>query len=364
MATRHHFNRRDFLKRMGLGLAGAAAIGKGLPLLGGGRSALEYPAQAAGTPASPAAQAVSGDLYRSPVPPATVSLLKGDNRYDLVMRSLKAIEDEVLASIQGKKILLKPNIVLSKCELCCTHPDAVRAVLDFLSPHVKDRITIGESGNQNTEEGFRNYGYYKFEKEYNVKVIDLNHDTFQYRYCLGLENKPHPIRIISSFLDKDTYLISLARMKTHNYVLVTLSLKNVLLAAPLNDYKQNDKGFMHMAPAAVNDLCHYNMFHLAQDVWPDLAIIDGFEGMEGNGPAWGSPIMSKVALASLDPLAADTVATKIMGFDPKRVNYLTAMAEGGMGQGDFGKIRLLGTPIEQCLTKYKPNEKMAELYKL
>jgi hypothetical protein len=35
MAHRNHLNRRDFLKGMGLGLAGAAAFGKGLPLLGG-----------------------------------------------------------------------------------------------------------------------------------------------------------------------------------------------------------------------------------------------------------------------------------------------------------------------------------------
>jgi hypothetical protein len=40
------------------------------------------------------------------------------------------------------------------------------------------------------------------------------------------------------------------------------------------------------------------------------------------------------------------------------------MAAAGMGQGDIDKVRLLGTPLEQCLTKYKPNEKMAELYKL
>ena len=366
MARRDHLNRRDFLKGMGLALAaGAAACGHRELVPRIGAPAAPTPsAQAPGTPASQAAGSVTGELYKNTAAPATVSLLKGENRYDLVFRSLKSIEDEVLASIQGKRILLKPNVVLSKCELCCTHPDAVRAVLDFLSPHVRDRITIGESGNQNTEEGFRNYGYYRFEKEYNVKVVDLNHDSFQYRYCLGLENKPHPIRIISSFLDKDTYLISLARMKTHNYVLVTLSLKNALLAAPLNDYKQNDKGFMHMAPAAVNDLLHYNMFHLAQDVWPDLAVIDGYEGMEGNGPAWGSPIMSKVALASLDPLAADTVATKIMGFDPKRVNYLAAMAAAGMGQGDLDKIRLLGTPLNECLVKYKPNETMARLYNL
>ena len=303
-------------------------------------------------------------LYKKVETPSRVSLVKGDNRYDIVFRSLKLIEDEVLASIGNRKILLKPNIVLSKCELCCTPTDAVRAVLDFLAPHYKQQILIGESGSQNTIEGFTNYGYLKLEKDYNVRLADLNLDSYRYRYALGLDNKPVPVRIINSFFDPDIYLISLARMKTHNFVFVTLSLKNVLLAAPLNEYgKTNDKGLMHMAAPARNDLLHYNMFHLAQEVWPDLAVIDGFEGMEGNGPAWGTPIASRVALASRDPLAADITATRVMGFDPKTVNYLAAMAEAGMGQGDVGKIQLLGTPFEQCVTKYRPNEKMAELYK-
>ena len=145
-------------------------------------------------------------------------------------------------------------------------------------------------------------------------------------------------------------------MKTHNYVFVTLSIKNVIMASPLNDYKVNDKGLMHQAAPARNDLLHYNMFHMGQEVFPDLAVIDGFVGIEGNGPAWGSPIASHVALASRDAVAADITATRVMGFDPRIVNYLNAMAEAGMGQGDYAKIQLVGTPLEQCVTKYKPNE--------
>jgi uncharacterized protein (DUF362 family) len=153
-------------------------------------------------------------------------------------------------------------------------------------------------------------------------------------------------------------------MKTHNYVLVTLSLKNLLLGCPIKDGKSNDKGLFHTASPAVNDLCHFNMFHIAQDVFPDLAVIDGYEAMEGNGPAWGTAMPARVALASLDALAADTLATKIMGFDPKRVLYLASMNEAGMGQGDLDKILVSGTPLDQCLCHFKPNEKMAELYGL
>jgi uncharacterized protein (DUF362 family) len=106
------------------------------------------------------------------------------------------------------------------------------------------------------------------------------------------------------------------------------------------------------------------MFHIAQDVFPDLAVIDGFESMEGNGPAWGTPFASRVALASLDAVAADTLATKIMGFDPKRVLYLASMNEAGLGQGDIEKINIIGTPLDQCLYRFKAHEKMAEVYGL
>jgi uncharacterized protein (DUF362 family) len=350
--SKNLLNRRDFLKGIGLGAIGT--LGLGGNIFGLGRLLLDTVPQH-----HPLKQ-----LYEKITEPAPVSLVKGDNRYKIVYQSLKMIEDEVLGSIGDKKILIKPNIVLANCELCCTHVDAVRAVLDFLTPHYKKQIIIGESGVQNTLDGFKNYGYFKLEKEYNVKIVDLNHESYQYRYVLGKDNRPLPIRIISTFLDPNIYLVSVARMKTHNYVLVTLSLKNVLLASPLNDYKQNDKGFMHTASPAVNDILHYNMFHIAQEIYPDLAVIDGFEGMQGNGPAWGTPIESRVALASRDPLAADTIATKVMGFDPRRILYLSAMNEAGMGQGEIEKIKVLGTPLDQCQYKFKPHEKMKELYKL
>ena len=351
--NRRALARRDFLK-FGAGAVGGAALGGAL---GAGRTLFGSPAaRPAGLPPSGLGPRIAG--------PARVSLVKGKNRYDMVLESLKLIEDQVVSSIGRKRILIKPNIVLSECAACVTHVDAVRAVLDFLAPHVKDRILIGESGVQDTMKGFLYNGYGELEKNYRVKLVDLNHDTFQTRYVLGLGNAPTPVRIINTFFDPNLYIISVARMKTHNYVFVTLSIKNVIMAAPVNDAKGNDKGLMHQAPPAKNDLLHCNMLHLAHEIFPDLAVIDGFVGIEGNGPAWGVPIGSKVALASLDAVAADITGTRVMGFDPRQINYLNAMAAAGLGQGDFDKIELLGTPLEQCITKYKPNERMAELYKL
>jgi len=351
--NRRALARREFLK-FGAGAVGGAALGG---VLGAGKTLL--PAQALRAPASR-----SPRPFKKAAGPARVSLVKGESRYDIVLRSLKLIEDDVVAAIGQKRILIKPNIVLDSCAACVTHVDAVRAVLDFLSPHYKDQVLVGESSVQDTMKGFHYNGYGELEKNYHIKLLDLNRDTCRTRYVLGLNNKPTPIRIINTFFDPGLFIISIARMKTHNYVFVTLSIKNVIMASPLNDAKGNDKGLMHQAPPARNDLLHYNMLHIAQEIFPDLAVIDGYVGIEGNGPAWGAPIASKVALASLDAVAADITGTRVMGFDPRQVNYLNAMAEGGLGQGDDGKIELLGTPLEQCITKYKPNERMAELYKL
>jgi uncharacterized protein (DUF362 family) len=351
-----HFQRREVLQGLGGG-AVAAALGS-IGLKPGRAAAQEAPAAGAGR----------GQLFTPYTRSSKVSLVKGNDRRDIVFQALKNIEDEIWASIgDKKKILVKPNFVSTTRELAASHPDEIRGILDFLKPRYQHEIIVGESaaGRGGTFEGYRNFGYLPLEKEYGIKLVDLNAQPWVPRYVFGNGHKPLPIRIISTFLDRDTYIISAAKMKTHDRVVVTLSLKNILLGAPLNDGKKNDKGLTHteynFTPQAV---LNFNMFHLAQEIWPDLGVIDGFVGMEGNGPVGGTPVDSRVALASLDPLAMDTMTVKMMGFDPMKIVYLTAMAEAGMGQGDLTKVQVLGTPVEQCQFKFKPNEKIIESFGL
>ena len=56
-------------------------------------------------------------------------------------------------------------------------------------------------------------------------------------------------------------------MKTHGYVSVTLSLKNMLLGAPINDYKaaESDKFRMHKGPhGEPNDIASTSIC----SIWP------------------------------------------------------------------------------------------------
>ena len=344
--------RRDMLRAFG---AGALALAAGHKVL--------EPAVSHAATGSPLLG--KDQLFQKSAPPAKVALIKGNDRREITYQALKKIEDQILPAIGNKKILIKPNFVVTTRQLAATHVDAVRGILDFLKPHYKKQVTIGEStiSKQGTFHGYENYGYLPLEKEYGVKLIDLNKQPWQYRYVFGRGHRPEPIRIISTFLDSDVYIISAAKMKTHDRVVTTLSLKNVLLGAPLNDYQKNDKWLMHTEYTfSRKALLHYNMFHLAQEIYPDLGVIDGFEAMEGNGPTGGTPVDARLALASADPLAMDTLATKLMGFDPTQIMYLTAFAEAGMGQGDLDKMEVLGTPADQCQYHFKMHRRLVEPY--
>ncbi|HWC95339.1 MAG TPA: DUF362 domain-containing protein [Candidatus Sulfopaludibacter sp.] len=295
-------------------------------------------------------------LYQSADDPATVALIKGNSRRENIYKSLKLIEDDVFAAIGDKQILIKPNFVQTSKPLAATHADAIRGILDFLTPHYKKQILIGEATatQEGTFAGYQNYGYTDLVRDYPVKLIDLNLGNYQYRYTLGEKNAPVPIRICSSFLDPNLFLISAAVLKTHGFASVTLSLKNMLLGAPINDYKKSDKGQMHRGPhGEPDDILHFNMFHLAQEVFPDLAVIDGFTGMEGDGPSRGTPVDSRIALASLDPVAADTLGAQLMGFDAAKILYLNSMAAAGMGQGRLDRIEIKGSRIEDCSYRFK-----------
>jgi uncharacterized protein (DUF362 family) len=156
-------------------------------------------------------------------------------------------------------------------------------------------------------------------------------------------------------------------MKTHDRVVATLSLKNIIFGAPIKDLGSSWRGGK---PGAKNDkpIAHgsgfrainYNLFALAKHLHPHLAVIDGFEGMEGNGPVGGTPVPHRVCVASPDWLAADRVGIELMGIDYAKVGYLNFCAGAGMGQADLGQIEILGPRVADHFRPYKLSDNIEQ----
>ncbi|HUX58613.1 MAG TPA: DUF362 domain-containing protein [Bacteroidales bacterium] len=295
---------------------------------------------------------------------ARVALTTGDNRADLAFRALQPFSKEVASAIGNKRVVLKPNNVSIDLPLCATHVDTLEGILEFLKSIEKlDNVIIAESAaNGPTFDGFSNYGYYNLIKKYPVKLVDLDQEPIDLLYVFDEEDfRPHALRTSNILLDSNSYIVSVARMKTHDRVLATLSLKNIVVGAPIKD-----KGFTwsrSSKPGAVNDkpIIHgsgfrginYNLYALSRKLHPHLAVIDGFEGMEGNGPNSGTPVDHRVCVASTDWLAADRVAIELMGIDFAKVGYLNFCAQTGAGVADLNKIEVIGERLNDHIKSYK-----------
>lgn len=298
---------------------------------------------------------------------SSVSITTGDNRADLAFRALQPFSKEIRQSIGNRRVVLKPNVLTFDIPLSVTHVDTLEGILEFLKSIKKlDNVIIAESAAPGpTMEGFSNWGYTKLLKKYPVKLVDLDQEGSEVLYVFDEKDfRPHPVRFSRIMLSPDSYIVSVARMKTHNLAVVTLSLKNIHFGSPVKDVgfafgeagkkgAKSDKSIVHGGGSrGIN----YNMYALAPRLHPHLAVIDGFEGMEGNGPRTGTPVDHRVCVASTDWLAADRVAVELMGVDFAKVGYLNYCAQTGQGVADLNKIQIVGESIDKHIKKYKLHE--------
>ncbi|MBD3354394.1 DUF362 domain-containing protein, partial [Candidatus Woesearchaeota archaeon] len=205
-----------------------------------------------------------------------------------------------------------------------------------------------------TKRCFKGYGYDRLKDEYDVELVDINEDDHE---MLEISNNVK-VRVSKLMLDPKNYLISAAVLKTHDNVVATLSLKNLVMGAIIKR-EVNDKAKMHQGIKEIN----YDIFRLAKKLKPDISVIDGFEGMEGNGPNSGDPVDSRLAIASADFLAADRIGLEVMGIDASKVGYLNYCYDKGMGEYDLEKIKILGNKILECRKKYRLHNTVGEQYK-
>jgi uncharacterized protein (DUF362 family) len=295
---------------------------------------------------------------------AQVALTTGDNRADMAFRALQPFSGQIARAIGKRRVVLKPNNVSINVPLCATHVDTLEGVLEFLKSIGKtENVIIAESAAGGaTLEGFNNYGYYKLITRYPVKLVDLDQEPFDILYVFDEKDfRPHPIRMSHVLLDPDSFIVSVARMKTHDRVLATLSLKNIVFGAPIKDIgfswstsrkpgTRNDKPIAHGSGfRGIN----YNLYALSRQLHPHLAVIDGFEGMEGNGPNNGTPVDHRVCVAGMDWLAADRVAIELMGIDFAKVGYLNYCAQTGSGIADLTRIEIIGEKLNNHIKSYK-----------
>lgn len=306
-----------------------------------------------------------------------VALVQKESRYRSVATALESIEEQVDLGT-ARCVLVKPNFVSVNHQLAATHVDGIRAVLDFVRARYDGPIVVAEGAALSpTWEGFHSYGYESLVERYGVELVDLNGDETAPVQIYNRRLRPRTVYLARTAIEAD-YRISVGPPKTHDTVIVTLSIKNMVMGTLVNPQTIRHSGgapglvqrMAHLAPRQLKQsrvaewvkgallgppggsskmamhqgfpVINLNLALVAPHVWPHLAVIDGWQGMEGEGPGAGDPVDWRVALAGTDPLAVDALTTHLMGFDPERVGYLQYCRMLELGVSEVEGIEVVG----------------------
>jgi uncharacterized protein (DUF362 family) len=144
-----------------------------------------------------------------------------------------------------------------------------------------------------------------------------------------------------AYLDCDLFA-SMPVFKTHKLTQVTLTLKNHFGCIP------DDHRFR------LHKVIHKVLADITKFLDPKLIVMDGRIGLEGDGPIAGVPKKLELLLVADNCMAADSVASHIMGFDPKKVDHIVHAHKRGLGPIDLKDINVTGLSINQVKNPFEP----------
>ena len=219
-------------------------------------------------------------------------------------------------------IIVKPNLTNSSPPPVTTSVQAVEAVYNYCRQNTDCEIAIGEGcGLGETKDVFRANGYEELARRKGIRLIDFNSGPAEISEC---SRAAHWKKIHLPVIVRGAYIISVPVLKDHSFTTTTISMKNMFGLAPAPFYKGNwNKSTLHRPSTdrTVVDLCLHKK--------PDLCLVDAAVALTGMHLSGVSKKLG-VILAGFDPVAVDAVGSKLLGHDPRKIDYLR-MAEGLLG---------------------------------
>lgn len=255
-----------------------------------------------------------------------------------------------LPTRRDARIVVKPNLNNDLVALTgnCTDLRVLAALLGQLRDRGYTDLVVADGSNV----GVARRGIDTFHRLrldglaalYGARLVDLNTDEGR-RVPLYAGAEP---LVAATILDADL-LISVPKVKTHAEAGLSSAMKNWVGIC-----RGQDKRHMHL------DLGR-NIFALNEVVRPDLILVDGLVGMEGNGPGDGEPFRLGRLVASTDAFLNDLAVCRLIGFPWREVPYLAHAADAGHLDADLAAEVSAQLPVVRPIRRAPPRSRLAEL---
>ncbi|MBD0269256.1 MAG: DUF362 domain-containing protein, partial [Cyanobacteria bacterium Co-bin8] len=194
----------------------------------------------------------------------------------------------------GDQVLLKPNLLTGSrpTKECTTRPELVYCVAQMVQA-VGGKPFLGDSPAFGSARGVaKANGLLPWAEKIGLPIVDLQGQ----RYSTTSSDFGH-LRISKEAMEADV-VINLPKVKSHVQLTLTLGVKNLFGCVP-----GKMKAWWHME--AGKDVQRFGtmLVETARLISPDLTILDGIIGHEGNGPSGGEPRLLGILGASADVFA-------------------------------------------------------------
>ncbi|OQA40697.1 MAG: hypothetical protein BWY52_02805 [Chloroflexi bacterium ADurb.Bin325] len=266
--------------------------------------------------------------------------------------------------------MLKPNVTAGEHHAdpdsgIGTHPAFVGGLIDSLAgrgarPGGVYIVEDPRDTDDNQPRHWRGTGYDELSRMTGVKL------RCPTTYTCVKKRVPQPqvfprLNVSRMAVAADSVLINVPKLKTHNLAIATLCLKNLMGLVNVFDRHYCGQAWRELAAAGVlpeaagrpreewmDERIHAawqeglarRLVDTAQVIRPHLNIVEGVVGREGTGFQRGRNFPLGLAIAGVNMVAVDSVASYLMGFDPARLIYLQHAAAAGLGSNDLAQLRV------------------------
>jgi len=257
---------------------------------------------------------------------STVSLIKA-NSYK-INELEKSIENllEPLGGIKafvkpGDRVLLKPNLLTGSrpTKECVTRREIVYCVAKIVK-EAGGKPFLGDSPAFGSAMGVaKANGYLSLLKDLDLPIVEFHGK----RYDIVSQEFNH--LLLSKEAMAADVIINLPKLKSHVQLTMTMGVKNLFGCVP-----GKMKAWWHMEAGKDANRFGQMLVETARAIEPDLTIVDGIIGHEGNGPSGGEPRDLGVLAASPDVFACDRAVIEILNVDPKIIPTIAASQRLGL----------------------------------
>lgn len=257
---------------------------------------------------------------------ATVSFVKADSyehrALETSLRTLLEPLGGMSAFVKpGDRVLLKPNLLTGARpgKECTTRAELVYCVARLVQ-EAGGKPFLGDSPAFGSARGVAlANGYQPILDELNLPIIDFQGSRYQ-----TVSAEFNHLLLSKEAMEADV-VINLPKLKSHVQLTLTMGVKNLFGCVP-----GKMKAWWHME-AGKDQVRFGNMLvETARTIAPNLTILDGIIGHEGNGPSGGEPRPLGILGASAHVFALDRAIVDILGVDPAIIPTVAAAQRLGL----------------------------------